>query len=86
MRGLAGNGAGKMRVCDICGKRPVVGKQITTRGLPKRVGGIGTKITGITKRRFKPNIQKVRTNQNGRTVTMRICTRCLKAGFITKKA
>jgi len=73
-----------MRVCDICGKRPAVGRQITTRGLPKRVGGIGTKITGITKRRFKPNIQKVRAKVNGGVVSMRVCTRCIKSGKVTK--
>jgi len=73
-----------MRVCDICGKRPAVGRQITTRGLPKRVGGIGTKITGITKRRFKPNIQKVRARVNGGVVSMRVCTRCIKSGKVTK--
>jgi len=73
-----------MRVCELCGKRPVVGRTITTRGLPKKVGGIGTKITGINKRRFKPNIQKVRVNVNGGTRRMRVCTRCIKAGKIRK--
>ena len=73
-----------MRQCDICGKKPVVGRQITTRGLPKRVGGIGTKITGITKRRFKPNIQRVRVKEGGRVFTARVCVRCLKAGKVQK--
>jgi large subunit ribosomal protein L28 len=73
-----------MRQCDICGKKAVVGRQITTRGLPKKVGGIGTKITGINKRRFKPNIQKVRVRVNGGTQRMRVCTRCIKSGRVQK--
>jgi len=73
-----------MRVCQLCGKKPAVGRTITTRGLPKKVGGIGTKVTGITKRRFKPNIQKVRVNVDGGTKRMRICTRCLKSGRVQK--
>jgi large subunit ribosomal protein L28 len=73
-----------MRVCELCGKRPAVGRSITTRGLPKRVGGIGTKVTGITKRRFRPNVQKVRAKVGGGTRTMRVCTRCIKSGRIQK--
>jgi len=73
-----------MRVCEICGKRTTVGRQIATRGLRKRVGGIGTKITGITKRRFKPNIQKIRVTVNGGTRTMRVCTQCIKSGRVQK--
>ena len=73
-----------MRECDICGKKPRMGNQVTTRGLPKRVGGIGTKITGITRRRFKPNIQKVRVKLNGTSLSMRVCTRCIKAGKVVK--
>jgi len=73
-----------MRVCEICGKRTRVGRQIATRGLRKRVGGIGTKITGITKRRFKPNIQKVRARVNGGTKAMRVCAQCIKSGRVEK--
>ena len=73
-----------MRVCEICGKRTTVGRQYTTRGLPKRTGGIGIKITGNTKRRFKPNIQKVRAKVNGGVKSMRVCTNCLKSDKITK--
>ena len=47
------------RVCSICGKGPSAGRTIARRGRPKYLGGIGLKITGVTKRVFKPNIQKV---------------------------
>ena len=47
------------RRCEICGKGSQVGNQVTTRGKKKYLGGVGTKITGITRRQFKPNLQRV---------------------------
>ena len=43
--------------CAVCGKKPVVGNQKTYRGKAKYLGGVGKKITGISKRKFKPNLQ-----------------------------
>ncbi len=48
------------RLCEICGKRSQMGNSIETRGKAKYLGGVGTKITGITRRQFKPNLQRVR--------------------------
>lgn len=70
--------------CEICGKGPVIGNQVTTRGKAKYLGGVGTKITGITKRTFKPNLQKVHATVNGTNKTLRVCTRCLRSGAVTK--
>ena len=53
------------RVCEICGKRTESGGTIARRGLPKKKGGIGLNITGRTKRKFKPNIQRVRALVDG---------------------
>jgi len=53
------------RVCEICGKKTQVGNQIERRGLAKWKGGVGRKITGKTKRTFKPNLQMVRAKING---------------------
>ncbi len=73
------------RVCEICGKKPLIGNQVTTRGKAKYLGGVGTKITGITRRQFRPNLQRVRiTTENGTHKTMRICTQCLRSGAVTK--
>ncbi|MBI4712986.1 MAG: 50S ribosomal protein L28 [Planctomycetes bacterium] len=72
------------RKCDICGKRPSVGNQITRRGLAKKKGGVGKKITGIGKRRYLPNIQHMRAFVNGRVVRVKVCTGCLKAGKVQK--
>lgn len=72
------------RVCDICGKRTETGGIIARRGLPKKAGGVGLRITGRTLRKFKPNIQKVRALINGEVRRVRLCTRCLKSGKIVK--
>ena len=56
------------RVCQICGKGPSVGNVIVRKGSPKYKGGIGLHTTGITKRRFLPNLQTVRvTDGKGNT-------------------
>ena len=72
------------RVCELCGKRTESGAQIARRGLARKKGGVGLRITGHTLRKFKPNIQKVRVERNGEVSRMRICTRCLKAGKVHK--
>ena len=48
------------RVCYFTGKKTQFGKKVTHRGKAKYLGGVGTKITGISSRKFRPNIQKVR--------------------------
>jgi large subunit ribosomal protein L28 len=74
-----------MAHCEFCDKRPAMGHQIETRGKAKYLGGVGTKITGITRREFKPNLQRVKiTTPNGTNKYVRICTRCLKAGVVRK--
>ena len=39
-----------------------------------------------TRRRFDPNLQKVRISESGRTRRVYVCTRCLKANKVTKAA
>lgn len=73
------------RICAFCGKEPQTGNHIVRHGLAKYKGGIGLHTTGITKRRFLPNLQTVRvTDGKGNTCRKRICTRCLKSGKVTK--
>ena len=73
------------RKCEVCGKGPQVGNQVTTRGKKKYLGGVGTKITGITRRKFKPNLQRVRiSTPNGTHKTIHACTQCIRSGAITK--
>jgi large subunit ribosomal protein L28 len=74
------------RECSVCGKGPQLGNQVTTRGKAKYLGGVGTKITGITRRQFKPNLQRVRiTTANRQAKTVLVCTKCLKSGSVVKR-
>ena len=50
----------------------------------RRKGGAGAKIVGKTLRTFQPNIQNVRAKINGSVRKITVCTRCLKAGKVTK--
>lgn len=72
------------RICEICGKGPMTGNRIIRHGLRKSKGGIGLHTTGITRRRFLPNLQKIRVVESGGVTRKRICTCCLKAGKVTK--
>lgn len=72
------------RFCTICGKGPQKGNVVIRSGKAKRVGGIGTHVTAINRRRFMPNLQKVRVRVNGAVKTIRVCTSCLKAGKVAK--
>ena len=73
------------RVCEICGKGPSAGKTIVRKGSPKNKGGIGLHTTGISKRRFLPNLHTVRTTDGkGNTTHMCVCARCIKSGKIVK--
>jgi len=72
------------KICEICGKKPVAGRTITRRGLAKKKGGVGMKITGINPRRFLPNLQTVRAIVKGTPVRIRVCVKCLKAGKVVK--
>lgn len=59
------------QVCEICGKKPMVGCNVSHAH-------------NVTKRRFKPNLQKVRAVNNGRIRKMKVCTRCIRSGHVTK--
>lgn len=73
------------KVCDYSGTKPHTGNRIVRRGKAKRSGGIGQNVTGISKRRWKPNLQKIRViDENGTVKTVRVCARYIKAGKFTK--
>jgi large subunit ribosomal protein L28 len=60
------------RTCDICGKHTVTGNKVSHA-------------KNHTRRSWKPNLVKVKTELGGTAVTLKICTRCLKSDYITKK-
>jgi large subunit ribosomal protein L28 len=74
------------RVCELCGKRTRTGNRVSRRGLAKKKGGVGKRITGVTKRKFKPNIQFARAVIEGRVRRVRVCTKCIRSGKIQKAA
>lgn len=59
--------------CEVCGKAPVVGRTVSHAH-------------NVSARRFEPNLQKVRAVINGGTRRIRVCTRCLRGGKVTKAA
>jgi large subunit ribosomal protein L28 len=73
------------KVCEVCGKGVITGYSIERRGLAKKKGGVGQRITGRTKRRFLPNLQIIRVVlSNGSIKRKKVCTRCIKAGKVVK--
>jgi len=60
-------------VCEVCGKKPSFGMNVSHSH--RR-----------TKRRWNPNIQRVRARVGGAARRMHVCTSCLKAGKIEKAA
>ncbi len=72
------------RVCYFTGKKTTFGNQLTHRGKAKYLGGVGTKITGITSRKFKPNIQKVRAVIDGQVVRLKVSAKAIRCGMIVK--
>ena len=74
------------RVCQVSGSRTRVGNSVSRRGLAKKVGGVGRRVTGRSKRKFKPNIQSIRVlDPDGRVLRLKLSTRVIKRGVITLK-
>lgn len=59
------------KMCDICGKKPMTGHNISHAH-------------NVTKRRFNPNLQKVRAVRDGRVKRITVCTKCIKSGYVVK--
>ncbi len=72
------------RVCFFTGKKTVAGRSICRRGKAKYLGGVGRKITGITKRKFKPNIQKVQAVVDGNVRKIRVSAKAIRMGLVQK--
>ena len=61
------------RVCEICGKKPQVGNNVSHAH-------------NVNKRRFNPNLQNVRAQKDGQVKKMVVCTNCIKSGRVIKAA
>ena len=53
-------------------------------GKAKYLGGVGRKTTGITKRKFKPNIQKVRAVVDGKICRIKVSAKAIRMGLVQK--
>ena len=72
-------------VCEACGKRTTVGNTIARRGRANYLRVVGIKTTGITRRKFKPNLHKVKAQMaNGTVRRMTLCAQCIRSGKVTK--
>ena len=72
------------RVCFFTGKKTRAGRTIARRGKAKYLGGVGKKVTGITKRKFKPNIQKVRAVVDGKICRIKVSAKAIRMGLVVK--
>lgn len=66
--------------CMITGKKPAKGNSYTKRGIAKKKKGIGLKVTGITKRRFLPNLVTKRFwhAEENKFITIRLSTSAMR--------
>jgi len=72
------------RICELTGKGPMKGSIIWRSGKAKKQGGIGTHVTAITKRRFLPNLQRVKAVINGEVRYVRVSASAIKKGLVIK--
>ena len=73
------------RICELTGKGPMKGSIIWRSGKAKKQGGIGTHVTTITKRRFLPNLQRVKALlPSGEVRYLRVAASAIKKGLVTK--
>ncbi len=72
------------RICELTGKGPIKGSRIWRSGKAKKQGGIGTHVTAITKRRFLPNLQRVKAVVDGEVRYINVSTRAIKKGLVVK--
>jgi large subunit ribosomal protein L28 len=73
------------RECELTGVGSIKGSHIWRSGKAKKKGGIGTHITAITKRRFMPNLQRVKAVVDGEVRYIRVSAKAIKQGLVTKE-
>jgi len=71
-------------VCHFTGRKSSFGKQRTWRGQAVKRGGFGLKPTGITRRKFRPNLKKVTALIDGRAQNVLASTRAIREGLVIK--
>ena len=72
------------RKCEVSGKKTSFGNHVTSRGKAKYLGGVGTKCTGVSRRVFKPNLQRIHVwLPIGTTRYVRVATSVIREGILT---
>lgn len=72
-------------ICYFTGKKPTVGNTVARSGAAVKKGGFGLKTTGISKRVFKPNVQKLTILVDGAPKTVRVSAKALRTeGLVVK--
>jgi large subunit ribosomal protein L28 len=59
------------RRCAVCGKGPMVGNKVSHAH-------------NLTKRRWLPNLQKIKIETAGRVRSAYVCTACIRTGKVRK--
>jgi large subunit ribosomal protein L28 len=72
------------KVCALTGKKPICGGSIVRSGKAKKKGGIGTHVVKRTKRRFLPNLQRVKALVDGEVKYIRVTAKAIKKGIVVK--
>lgn len=70
--------------CEFTDRKMSFGNQKTYRGKAKYLGGVGKKITGISRRKFKPNLQKVKCVVDGEVVRVWVSAAAIRSGLVVK--
>lgn len=72
------------RVCEFTGRKTTSGHTYTTRGKAKYLGGVGTKVTGKTKRKFRPNIQTITAVVDGSVKRIKVSAKAIRMGLVVR--
>lgn len=72
------------KVCALTGKKPIIGSRIIRSGKAKKKGGIGMHVVKVTKRRFLPNLQRVKAIIDGEVKYIRVTAKAIKKGLVVK--
>ena len=72
------------RICELTGRKTSSGQTYTHRGKAKYLGGVGIKITGKTKRKFRPNIHSITALVDGSVRRIKVSAKAIRMGLVIK--
>jgi large subunit ribosomal protein L28 len=72
------------KTCVFTGRTVSFGNQKTYRGKAKYLGGVGKKITGTSRRKYKPNLQKMRCVVDGVVKKVWVSAAAIRSGLVVR--